>query len=297
MATFIKIQLQPNHVTTPKGTNKGPARRLTGGTLTFEIEADMTWRLVKPIPADWMYYVASATGTWKPDVAGYTHLRNLDGSHVCELRGEKEVGGWAYYGDDVRRPNQYAVKTTWRRCGRPVGEKSGCWTGVALKGTAGAGLGQELVLAGVRSWDAPVGAVLGLQSSRLGAYMDASAGFGLAIVTGVTDIGRVNGMSLKGSDWTFSLGTKLKGLDTLGKTGQALAHLADKVNDLDGLIRMLKDNKNAKELVNIGKGAYQALGLDCNEPSINILDIPLASAGVALGYYWYWGTAKVLKNW
>lgn len=297
MSQWIQIELRPGVVRTPLGKAKGPPKAMTGWNLKVELEKDGTWRIAPPLPPDWRYYVPDwPGGRWGLGIADELYLYGQNRGECFLCRCWKESEGPCFYG--LQRSGWYAVSSGWRRCAKPFGARTNCWSGLAVKGAAGVVIGAEDVPAAVVSWDNwRNGALFNMLSGRLGLVGGFSGGVALVMVTGFPDIQRLSGHSVSGFDWALSVGAKVKGLDKLGKTGPLLHKMLEGINKSEDLIRKLKDSDHTKEVVTLGKSAVQYIGMDWEEPNVTVLDIPYLGAGAELGLYCYWGTCKLLAKW
>lgn len=296
MSVYLEINLQGGIRRKPLGRHAGPEKVLSNGTLTIELDSDNSWRLVSK-HSEWFYYFPNeASGQWKMGLMDQLYLYGQDGKECFLVRQYEQTGGAAFY--FLQSNNSYAISTRWRRVSKPFTGQTGCWTGIAVKGAAGIGAGAEAVPSLVFSWDhLGKGATFNCLSGRLGLVGGFSGGVALVIVTGFPDINQINGFSLSGWDWTLSLGAKAKGFEKLGSTGPMIKRMVEGINSFENVIRKVKDEEKAKELIGAGKGIVQSNGYDWSEQSVTVIDVPLAGGGGEAGVYWYWGSCKLLSSW
>jgi hypothetical protein len=150
----------------------------------------------------------------------------------------------------------------------------------------------------VRSWDNPSnGAWFNILSGRLGLVGGFSGGVALVIVTGFPNVNHLDGHSVSGWDWTVSLGAKFSAFAKFGKSGPLLLKMVQRINKVEDLVKTMKAGDNGKELIGIGKAAYDNLGFDFEQPNITVIDIPLAGTGAEMGIYLYYGSCKLFSKW
>jgi len=296
-ARYIEINLKPGFIRHPMGKATGPAKSLGGGKMTLKISADKRWELIPPFNPEWRYYVPDyPAGKWSENSYELT-IYGQDGTECFAIRKPEQADGLVFYGETVR--SFYPVKSTWRRAATPLKPgNSGCWSGLALKGSAGVVIEGEEICCLVGSWDNPSrGAWFNILSARLGLVGGFSGGVALVIVTGFPNIDVLNGHSVSGWDWTVSLGAKLSGFAKFGKSGPMLLKMVERINKVEDLVKTMKGGDNSKELIGIGKSAYDNFGYDFEEQNVTVIDIPLAGAGAEMGVYMYYGSCKLFSKW
>lgn len=300
MATrYIEVQLKPGFKRKPMGKTQGPEKALSGGKILLKINDDNTWEMVAPFHTEWRYYMPDyPAGTWTESSFQLT-ITGQNGQDCFAIRKFKDSEGPLFYGE-APKYGFFPVKSTWRRAARPIKQSvgTGCWSGLALKGSAGVVIEGEEVCCLVRSWDNPnQGAWFNILSSRLGLVGGFSAGVALVIVTGFPNINLIHDHSVSGWDWTVTVGTKLSAFAKLGKTGPMLVKMVENINKVEDLVKAMKGGKNGKELIGIGKATYDNFGFDFEKPNITVIDVPLGGVGAELGVYLYWGTCKLFSKW
>jgi hypothetical protein len=281
------------------GTRHKHVIALSAGKLLLKLTEDKRWELIPPFHTEWEYYIPDFPGgTWTESSYQLT-ITGQDGQQCFDINKPNESDGIVYYGE-APQYGRYPFKSTWRHAAAPLrpGQQSGCWSGLALKGSAGVAIQGEEVVCIVRSWDnASKGAWFNMLSSRLGVVGGFSGGVALVIVTGFPNINELHNHLVSGWDWTLSLGAKLSGLAKLGKTGPMLFQMVSKINKVEDLIKTIKAGENEKEIIGIGKAAYDNFGFDFQEKNITVIDIPLGGTGAEGGIYIYVGTCKLFSSW
>jgi hypothetical protein len=297
-ARFIEIDLKAGYKRGGMGKKHKHVKVLSPAKMKLKINKDQTWELVPPFHPEWEYYIPDyPTGTWTESSFQLT-INGQDGQQCFALRSPDKGAGIAFYGE-APKYGMFPFKSTWRRTARGlVSGKSGCWSGLALKGSAGVVIQGEEVVCLVRSWDNPgSGAWFNVLSSRLGLVGGFTAGVALVVVTGFPNINELHNHLVKDWDWSLSLGAKLSGFAKLGKTGPVLVEMAKRINRVEDLVQAIKAGKNEKEIIGMGKAAYDNFGGDFEEKSVIVIDIPLGGVGVEMGVYIYRGTCKLLSKW
>ncbi len=297
-ARFIDINLKAGYKRGGMGKKHKHVKVMSPGTMKFKLTDDKRWELLPPFHPEWEHYIPDyPAGTWSESSFQLT-LTGQDGQQCFAVRAPDKGEGIVFYGEAP----QYGVfpfKSTWRRAAKPlISGKSGCWSGLALKGSAGVAIQGEEVVCLVRSWDNPSkGAWFNVLSSRLGLVGGFTVGVALVIVTGFPNIDHLHNHSVSGWDWSVSLGAKLSGFAKFGKSGPMLLEMVKRINKVEDLIQTIKAGKNEKEIIGIGKAAYDNFGYDFEEQSVTVIDIPLAGTGAELGVYIYAGTCKLFSKW
>ena len=297
-ARYIEIELKPGIKRGGMGKRHKHVKALGAGKMKLKISDDKRWELIPPFPTEWEYYIPDyPAGTWTQSSFQLT-INGQDGQQCFALRSPEASDGIAFYGEAP----QYGVfpfKSTWRRAATPIKPgKSGCWSGLALKGSAGVAIQGEEVVCLIRSWDnSSLGAWFNVLSSRLGLVGGFTAGVALVIVTGFPNIDELHNHSVSGWDWSLSLGAKLSGFAKFGKSGPMLIEMARRINKVEDMIKAIKSGEREKEIIGIGKAAYDNFGYDCGEKNVTVIDIPLAGTGVEMGVYIYAGTCKLFSKW
>lgn len=297
-ARFIEIDLKAGYKRGGMGRRHKHVKVLGAQKMKLKLTDDNRWELVPPFPTEWEYYIPDyPAGKWSQNSFQLT-IVGQDGQQCFALRSPESSDGIAYYGT-APQYGMFPFKSTWRRAARPlIKGQSGCWSGLALKGSAGVAIQGEDVVCLVRSWDNPSkGAWFNVLSSRLGLVGGFTAGVALVIVTGFPNINHLHDHSVSGWDWSVSLGAKLSGFAKLGKTGPMLVEMAKRINKIEDLVQAIKAGKNEKEIIGMGKAAYDNFGCDFTEQNITVIDVPLAGTGAELGVYIYAGTCKLFSKW
>ena len=297
-ARFIEIDLKPGYKRGGMGKKHKHVKVLSSGKLKLKLYEDKRWELIPPFHTEWEYYIPDyPAGTWTESSFQLT-INGQDGQQCFAIRHIDKGEGTVWYGE-APKGGVFPFKSTWRRSARPLPSgNSGCWSGLALKGSAGVAIQGEDVVCLVRSWDnASKGAWFNILSSRLGLVGGFTAGVALVIVTGFPNINVLHDHSVSGWDWSLSLGAKLSGFAKLGKTGPMLVEMAQRINKVEDLVQAIKAGKNEKEIIGMGKAAYDNLGGDFEEPSVIVIDVPMGGVGAELGIYIYAGTCKLLSQW
>ena len=295
---YIEIELKPGITRKPMGTYNGPQKVLGGGKLLLKVSDDGRWELIPPFHTEWRYYIPDyPAGRWEQSSFQLTII-GQNGEQCFAIRKVDQSDGPVFYGV-APKYGFFPFKSTWRRAARPFkGQKTGCWSGLALKGSAGVVIEGEEVCCLVRSWDNPNnGAWFNILSGRLGLVGGFSAGVALVIVTGFPNANHLDGHSVHGWDWTVSLGAKFSAFAKLGRSGPLLLKMIERINKVEDLVKAMKGGDRGKELIGIGKAAYDNFGFDFEQPNVTVIDIPLAGTGAELGVYLYYGSCKLFSTW
>jgi hypothetical protein len=297
MAIWVAVNLASGYgLPLPNRPSNLPRKTSSGGVLSFELDDDNTWRLRAPYHPEWRYYLPYPSGKWSRSNLAYedTYIQDTEGSKTYfTLRSLTEKpSGFAFMNDVSNQSN-----SSWTRIAKPlpVRGRSGCWAGLAVKGSLGAGVGGEDTFGAVVSFDnSSEGFIFNFNAGRI-LTAGFSAGAAFVLITGFERARDIHNHLFAGTDWTISVGAKagaLAKVKGIGKIMEAIAGIGSKA---DGVVKVV--GKNAKELVGAGKGVYQSGAYDWEEESLNIIDIPLAGAGAEVGWYWYAGTCHVVTEW
>lgn len=292
---YIEINIPPGAKRKQMGRTPGLLKTLNGGTIKIKLNDNKTWEMLAPFNPEWRYYAPDyPSGSWTD---GYTYeLKGLNGDQCFRLYKPETSGGDAIYGIPG---TSLGAMATWTRTARPLpASGTGCWTGLALKGSAGVVMEGEEVMCLVHSWDnSSKGAWFNILSARLGLVGGFAGGLAFVLVTGFPDINTIHNFTVSGWDWTLTFGAKVGSVIKMGTMGPKLLKIIEGINRMEDVVKAMKAAKNDKEIIGMGKAMYDNWGYDFAEPKVTVVDVPLLGTGAEAGVYVYAGSCKLFRSW